>query len=161
MFKVSFKGDFKKVQTFNDRAIIITLVGKMHFPAELWHCTPTEITDWVWNHPSVDALWIAEDSLRLEFSGKSVCAEEDTYDPVLGERIAESRAKLKLYKFVYTLCKKLLQYNYTTMYGTRELELTLESHSESPKDCIYIAYKKYQGLLIKESNHLGKLLSET
>jgi hypothetical protein len=119
MFKVSFKKDCKKVQTFNDRATIVTIVGIMDYPNELWTCTPTSITDWLWHHPSIDVRVYGGNGLRLEFSGKSVCSAEDTFNPIIGERIAESRAKIRLYKFVHTLLHKLYVYYFDIIFGDR------------------------------------------
>lgn len=164
MFKVSFKKDCMKVQTFNDKATVVTIVGEMTIPSEVWTAFPDKITDWMWQHPSIDATWgtctKSEEVIRLEFSGKSVCAEGDTFDENIGKRIAESKAKVKLYKFVHNLCEMLMKYYYGIMYGNAEFDIIRESHEEAPKNCLYLTCKKYRDLWIKESYHLGKLLTE-
>lgn len=166
MFKVSFKDNSKKAQVFNNRATIVTLVGTMTFPTTLWSVFPDIIANWMWQHPSVDASWSSHnknlnmEAIRLEVSGKSVCAEEDTFNPIIGERIAESRAKIKLYKFLHNLCEMLMNHYYDIMYGNAEIGTIRESHTEAPKDCLYLPCQKYRELWIKESRHLGKLLEE-
>ena len=164
MFKVSFDKDSKKVQTFNNRVTVVTIVGKMAIPSEVWAVFPGKIISWMYQHPSIDAAWFtctkSEEVIRIEFSGKSVCAKEDTFDSIIGYRIAETRAKIKLYKFVHNLCEKLMKQYYDVMYGNAEFDIIGESHTEAPKDCLYLTCKKYRELWIKESYHLGKLLTE-
>ena len=164
MFKVSFKEDSKKVQTFNDRATIVTLVGQMIIPNGVWAVFPDKVANWMWQHPSVDASWGTctkeHDVIRLEFSGKSVCTEDDSFDAKIGERIAESKAKIKLYKFLHNLCESIMKYYYGIMYGNAEFDVIRESHTEAPKDCLYLTCQKYRELWIKESHHLGELLKE-
>ena len=164
MFKVSFRdfdGPSKKVQTFNDRVTIVTLKGRMALP-NWWYNIPSDILDWVRRHPSIDA-WesLANNELVIVVQGKTIRAEEDEDNPVIAERIAESRAKIRLYKFLEKLCEKLMKYYYGIMYGNAEFDVIRESHSEEPKDCIYLACKKYRELWIKEFHHLGKLLEES
>ena len=162
MFKVSFKKDCKKVQTFNDRATIVTIVGIMDYPSELWTCTPTSITDWLWNHPSIDFRVYGGEEFRLEFSGKSVCSAEDTFNPVIGEMIAESRAKIRLYKFIHTLLYKLYVYYFDVILGDRyalcDIEKTIDYNKPGG---IFEEMGKYKDLLRKETLHLEKLLEET
>lgn len=164
MLKVSFKKDCMKVQTFNDRATVVTMVGQMTVPVSLWQIFPEDIAHWMWNHQEIDATWGAcnkdKEVIRLEFSGKSVCAEEDIFNAVTGQRIAESRAKIKLYKFMHNLCESLMKYYYAIMYGNAEFDVIRESHMEAPKDCLYLTCKKYRELWIKESNHLVELLKK-
>lgn len=164
MFKVSFKKGCVEVQTFNDKATVVTIVGEMTIPSEVWTAFPDKIANWMWQHPSIDATWGTctkrEEVIRLEFSGKSICAEGDTFDENIGKRIAESKAKIKLYKFIHTLCEMIMKYYYGIMYGNAEFDIIRESHEEAPKDCLYLTCKKYRDLLIKESYHLGKLLTE-
>jgi hypothetical protein len=164
MFKVSFKDDCMKVQTFNDRATIVTMVGKLSMPEEIWDVMSSKVIDWMWHHPSVDAQWSKGtkyiQEIRLEFSGKSVCSQDDTFNAETGRRIAESRAKIKLYKFMHNLCENLIKRYYDIMYGNAEIGHIIESHTEAPKDCLYLTCQRYRELWVKESHHLGKLLEE-
>ena len=155
MFKVSFRNNSKKVQTFNHRATVVTIVGELSLPKGLWSIIPEDITHWFWTHPSVETDWIKEDKFRVEFSGKSVCAEDDTFNPVMGERLAESRAKIRLYKFMHTFLQKLYRHYMQVTLGTS----TLKSHTFLPGS-IYNALDKYEGLYTCESCHLNKLLKQ-
>jgi hypothetical protein len=47
MLKVSFKEDCQKVQVFNDRATIVTMVGQMTMPNELWAIFPDKVANWM------------------------------------------------------------------------------------------------------------------
>ena len=164
MFKVSFDKDSKKVQTFNDKATIVTITGEMSFSSEVWDIFPDKIANWMWQHPTIDASWgnCTKDTevINLKVSAKSVCAEGDTFDSILGYRIADHRAKIKIFKFVYNLCERLMKHYYGIMYGNAEFDIIRESHTEAPKDCLYLTCKKYRELWIKESHRLGKLLEE-
>lgn len=161
MFKVSFKGDFKKVQTFNNRATIVTMTGQMSIPNEMWSVFPDKVANWMWQHPSVDASWgkctKENEVIRLEFSGKSVCAEEDTFDLVVGERIAEARAKIKLYEFMANLTNKIGNYYVKLVYGNSQLSgLTIDNNNGG----VQLAHFKYAKLFLMEHRHLDKLLEE-
>ena len=150
MFKVSFKKDALKIQTFNDRATIVTLEGYVHLP-KFYNNLPYEILRWAWDYPGVSF-----DGPEIEAQGRAVCAKEDIFNPIVGERVAESRAKIKLYKFMYSLCKKIHDYYSTILVGTEALGVTYSIKHQSVNKSL----TKYQELLIKESHHLGKLLEE-
>lgn len=160
MMKISFKGDYKDVLTFQDKVTVVTLTGKV--VVELEHI-PNHIWIWALTHPSVDISVTyngGNENWILKASGKSKCHSEDTPNAIIGERIAESRAKIRLYRFMYTLTSKFLQHYFTTMYGNREVDMVRENHTEPPKDCVWLAHRKYKSLLIRESHHLGKLMED-
>lgn len=169
MFKVSFKGEYKKVQTFNDRATLVTLVGEIKISRRIWIVFLEEITDWILKSQSVKVSWgnpiKGSEGLKLEITGKAVCSEGDTFNEVTGQRIAESRAKIKLYKFICTLCKKLMTSYKKIVYGQADHIIPVYNFKESElkepaPDCLYVTLKVYEGLLIKEFHHLGGLLKE-
>lgn len=159
MLKVSFKDDCMKVQTFNNKATVVTIVGELIIPNKLLYVLPPEIHKWINDHPAVDATSYALTNLKV--SGKSVCSDEDTFNAETGKRIAESRAKIRLYKFMHTLCTKILLNFYGLMYGVPEgasaihTAVISDSHGGLREEC-----KKYATLWVKESQHLGKLLEE-
>ena len=163
MFKISFRdfdGPSKKVQTFNDRVTIVTLKGRMALP-NWWYNIPSNILDWVRRHPSIDA-WesLANNELVIVVQGKTIRAEEDEDNPVIAERIAESRAKIRLYKFMKTLCNMLINHYYGIVFGNQEYDMRCNI-LEAPKDCIDAAETKYIALYTKELHHLGKLMEES
>lgn len=147
-----------KVQTFNDRATVVTMVGQMTFPSELWSVFPDKIANWMWDHPIVDASCGActngHEVINLKFSGKSVCSSDDTFNVETGKRIAESRAKLKLYLFMSKLLKMLCEYYSRLLTGY----MTIPTITGS--EALNTAMMKYNALAFKESRHLGKLLEE-
>ena len=160
MLKVSFKDNFKKVQTFNEKATVVNLTGTVKFPNELFRLIPLDLDEWIFHHPTVEVVDSVVRGWTLKASGTSKCSEGDVFDAVIGERIAEARAKLKIYRFMYTLCSKLLRYYFGMMYGNAEVDKVIESHREPPKECIWMAYKKYKNLMVKELRHLRQLLSK-
>ena len=163
MLKVSFKDGFKKVETFNGKVTVVTLTGVCITP--FWfNNVPRKIWDWAIWHPSVEISETYSNQnlvMIMKVSGKSVCADNDTFDAKMGERIAESRAKIRLYKFMLTLCKKLMYCYYGYIYGIPEdrgthKTITLSDYHGGLQDtCI-----KYAELWIKESRHLDILLNK-
>lgn len=165
MLKVSFKENAKKVQVFNNNATVVTLTGIMQCPDFINDCLPTSVYNWINEHPSVEVSETYTTNKGFYYiiivSGKSVCAEGDTFDVQMGERIAESRAKIKLYKFMHTLCKKLMYCYHGYIYGVPEdmgtyKTATLSDYHGGLQD----ACRKYAELWVKESRHLGILLNE-
>jgi hypothetical protein len=159
MLKVSFDDNSKKVQVFNGRATVVTLSGKLKVPNKLWQIIPIEATNWIWQCPSVDASWgdgsVDFSVFNIKVTGKSVCSEEDTFNPKLGERIAESRAKVKLYKFMYKLCD-ILTHTYNEILFGPYIPLRKSYNSSSVLEDLNF----YRGLWAKESHHLGELLQQ-
>ena len=164
MLKVSFKDNFKKAETFDNKATVITLTGECVTP--LWfNNVPHKIWEWVMWHPSVEISETYSNQnlvMIIEVSGKSVCADGDTFDDKIGERIAESRAKIKLYKFMHTLCKKLMYCYYGYIYGVPEYRGTYKTATLSDyHGGLQDACRKYAELWVKESRHLNTLIEST
>lgn len=159
MLKVSFDDSSKKVQVFNNRATVVTLSGKVRIPRKLWCMMPSGFGPWVRNHPSIEASWGCDtkdfEILDIEAIGKSVCSEEDAFNPKLGERIAESRAKIKLYKFMYKLCDKLAHSYNEILFGPY-IPLRKSYNPFSILEDLNF----YRGLWAKEAHHLGELLQQ-
>lgn len=84
-------------------------------------------------------------------TAKTKCAEGDKYDEVLGERIAESKAKMKLYKAMLVLLKKTWNYYFKIMLGKGTIEVHMDGG-------IYKALLKYEKLVDTELDHLEKLM---
>lgn len=166
MIKVSFKKDSTKVQTFNDRCVVVIMVGYMAIPSYLWQSFPHNVASWMWEHRGVDVTWDScnkqVEVMRIEFSGKAKCADDDVFNAETGRRIAESRAKIRLYKFIHTLLCKLYDYYFGITFGDRYALCNIDKTADYNKPGgIFEEMGKYQGLLIKESHHLGELLRES
>jgi hypothetical protein len=112
----------------------------------------------MWDHQGVDVQWgnctKDNEGFRLELSGKSVCANGDTFNAETGRRIAESRAKIRLYKFMYKLFDQLCDYYGKLLVGYKGF------NSASINGSLLSELEKYQSLWVKEYHHLGKLLED-
>lgn len=159
MWKVSFKDPmYKKVQKFNDRVTVVTLKGDMQIPIEVITSMPKEVCDWMLNkiNPKVQVYhW--QGIISITATGKAVKSEDDKDDSVLAERIAECRAKLKLYEFVYTLLMNYTEYYATLLKGK---EWSFENTPVNDTNCIAYVYNKYTRLYLNEKKHLAELLKE-
>lgn len=158
MLKVSFKDKegcpAKRVEVFNDKATVVTLTGVVKAP-EWWWKIPKEIHKWMVNHPSVEVYDNLLGNVIVKVIGKSICSDEDEFNPVLGERIAEARAKKKLYGFMLTLTKKLICYYHNLLYG----KFAVKVEGETADSCIYKEMEKYSVLYGAELEHLRNLLA--
>lgn len=158
--KVSFKGDYKDVLVFQDKVTVVTLTGKVVMP-EWCDQMPLNVRVWISQHPSVevDEHWVKDGVvMTLKASGKAKLHDGDTFDAKTGERIAECRAKIRIYRFMYTLTHKL--YHYYMHIATGIPEKFPARPISFCYNSIYDDRLKNKNLLIRESHHLGKLLEE-
>lgn len=154
MIKVSFKGA-KEVQKFNDKVTLVTLYGKIKYCGKI-NFLPMEIVKWVHTHPVVENIMFGLEGLHIKATGKAVRSDADKDNPILAERIAESRAKIKVYKFMYTLCNKLYKYYCKVAFG--QLDFVPAYYVSGS---LYRELQKYYSLLLKESLHLEDLIEES
>ena len=152
MYKVSFKDDFKKVERFNNKVTKVTLKGTIKNIYALNDLNiPQPVYDWIRDNYCIDLD-------TLEVLGIAVRRDNDKDDPVLGERLAEARAKLKIYKFMRTFCHKMLEYYTLKLYGTKASNNTIVIKVNPEKDSLFKAYMKYDKLVNVENNHIKQLL---
>lgn len=154
--KISFdKNNYKTVERYNDRFTTVHLTGTLYFPEELEHTLYNkDIKAWAksYSNPKIETS-IRQWSIKVK--GEATRNEKDTNDPVLGERIAEGRAKIKIYKFMVQLLKRCVNTYIKTLFGNVESSL-----SEFAQQCsLYDTYIKYQRLLEKEQTHLQELIN--
>lgn len=153
MFKVRFYKDSKTVLTYNNKITVVNLKGYMDIPY-YWHFIPEEIHEWKDEHPSVTIdTDYGRNRVIINVTGKSTCSSEDSFNPVLGERIAESRAKITLYKFMVTLLNKIIMYYKKLIFGDMDIRLI-----EQYKNGIFKYYCNYLKYLNTEWKHLNKLI---
>ena len=153
MYKVSFTDDFKKVERFNNKVTKVTLKGTIKNAYALDGLNiPQSFYEWMINS------W--GDTDTIEVSGIAIRSDKDKDDPVLGERLAEARAKLKIYKLMKTFCYKMLKYYALKLYGikTNNTITVKASEQESYNDSLLKAYKKYDRLIDVENTHIKQLL---
>lgn len=159
MWKVSFKDPmYKKVQKFNDRVTVVTLKGDLRIPMEVMNSIPKEVCDWMAkkSNPKVKVYrW--QGIINVTATGKAVRSEGDKNNPVLAERIAECRAKIKLYNFVHNILVRYTDYYATLLKGKNWL---FEYTPIDDNNCIAYIYNKYNRLCFNEEKHLEELLKE-
>ena len=156
IFKVSFKETPKqpsKAVTKVGLTTTVILKGVVKLP-EFFGRIPTDIMEWIGHQKKVEIYEDMANQMMWVFStGMSKCREDDKYDSILGERLAEARAKYQIYKFFYDLCDKLERYYSNILYGPCGV---VDSGSGS---CIGRDFIKYEGLCIRESHHIEELLA--
>lgn len=158
LFKVSFKDSPKnpsKAVVVTGKRTVVLLSGTVKFP-KFWKHVPNEIIEWMTDqgHLISGDEDIATNTFHLKAMGKARCHEEEEFDYKFGERLAEARAKLKIYKFFYNLCDKLYEYYSKILFGPRGVVDFGEG------SCIGRDLKKYEDLYIKEARHIGELLKD-
>jgi hypothetical protein len=99
---------------------------------------------------------ITTDGYTVIVKGKAACSDEDTIDNVLGERIAEARAKITLYKFMKNLCKQVYTYYKNLLCGQSVIKIEIDKEN---KDSLCNSHLKYCALVGKEEQHLNDLLN--
>ena len=155
LFKVSFKETKKKPTKVIEKVggtTTVTLRGFVDLP-EFWCSLPREISLWISRITKVEIYEdIANNTLIILSQGVSRCREDDKYDSLLGERLAEARAKYVIYKFFCDLTSKLHSYYSEIMFGNQEVICS------GTGSCLSQDIKKYEGLCIREAHHIGELL---
>lgn len=151
MLKVRFLE--KNVKRFNNGKITtVQLRGEIKWPYSVGNHL-----FWLWMKNYIKHKQnIIADGYTAIVKGKAVCSDEDTVDNVLGERIAEARAKIALYKFMKNLCKQVYIYYRILLYGHSVIKIEIDKEN---KDNLYQSILKYRKLVDKEEQHLNDLLN--
>lgn len=92
------------------------------------------IKDWIKEYAGVHAV-IYDDGIRITAWAEAKCSERDTYNPITGAHIAESKAKAKMYRFLRNFS-----------------ELMANSYA-SISDYMQDAYLKYDHCVDHEEEH--------
>ena len=156
IFKVSFKETPKqpsKAVTKVGLTTTVILKGAVKLP-EFFDRIPTDIMEWIGHQKKVEIYEdMANHTMQIFSTGMAKCHEDDKYDSLLGERLAEARAKYAIYKFFYDLTSKLYNYYDRIMFGNQGVVCS------GTGSCIAQDIKKYKELGIKEAHHIGELLA--
>lgn len=156
IFKVSFKeteASPSKIVEKKGKTTTVTLKGVVKLPA-FWSLIPPCIIEWVSRQKHLEIYENVSNNTLIIFSSYTAkCAEGDKYQPLLGERLAEAHAKYNIYKFFYNLTSKLYDYYNKIMFG----EIGILDMGRG--SCLAQDIKKYEGLCIRESHHIGELLA--
>ena len=157
MFKISFKDTPKypsKLVTKIGAVTNVILKGTTTLP-DFWKHIPADIYEWTINSKYVE--WdenFIDDTLVIYAGGKSKCAEGDKFNPILGERLAEARAKYNIYKHFSILAEKLCDYYGAIIYGDGPvIDIT-------NKGLMGVAIK-YGKLADREEEHIKKLINSS
>lgn len=132
-----------KTQVFNNTVTKVTFYGTLINGTGI--CMPAAIKEFIDTYKGVDYICSGDDYIIVA-TGISERNKDDIYNSTIGYRIAESRAKIKLYKFMYNLSKKFL----------KVISPMVSGHSRYggiPDDVI-----KYKEFLSKEKKHLSDLI---
>lgn len=125
MFKVSFKEDEcpSKVVEKVGKVTTVMYRGIVKLP-KIWWYLPKEILEWIKYRDSLEIYEnVANNTLIVYAKGKTKCADGDVYDSLLGERIAEAKAKMVIYKFFADLCQRIYKYYEELLTGDRSLSV--------------------------------------
>lgn len=158
MIKVSFKEpSYKKVERFNDKVTIVTLTGIIRIPKSLRALVPGKVRRWYIAHENPSLTFYGETGDTIISKGKALRSDKDNDNPLLAERIAESRAKLKIYSFVHSLISKYI-IEYTKLITGKD---NLFSSSEETCDSLYGMADRYSALIATEKKHLEDLIAQS
>jgi len=156
MFKVSFKetkDNLSKIIEKKGKTTTVTLKGVVKLPA-FWESLPKCIYKWLLVVSKIELYEnLYDNTLTIFAEGTAMCHEDDKYDSLLGERLAEARAKCKIYKFFFTLCDNLYEYYSTILFGSGGVVDSGEG------DCVAKDLKKYEDLYNREIKHIEDLLA--
>lgn len=156
MFKVSFKDnprDPAKIVLRVGNKTAVMLKGTVVLP-EFFKYLPDEIVTCMTDKQKLISGEedIATNTFHIKVSARALCHENDKFDYVFGERLAEARAKLKIYKFFYEFTSRLYDYYDGILFGDGGIIDAGEGN------CIAQDVKKYEALCIREAHHIGELL---
>lgn len=163
MLKLSF--DKKKLgkepietQVFNNTVTKVTITGILIDGIGI--DIPEDVGDFIKDYTGIAFSDLGDDfaliatGITITATGISKRNKEDAYDKVLGYRIAESKAKIKLYKFMLNVCKKYSDTLEKCLFGYIDRFYTLRSNLP---DGIIGDINKYSKLLKTEEQHLKTL----
>ena len=149
MIKASFIK--KSVERFNT-ATVVTLNVKISNNIDT-DLVSVKLWNWIETHPTFKkyALYTGESS--VEITCKTRRHKGDVEDAKLAEMIAESKAKIKVYNFLYQVTKQIIQHISKSLFGSAKFVVNIKGNEDS----IYSDYTKYQHLLVSEQEHLKNL----
>jgi hypothetical protein len=156
MFKVSFKETPKQPSKAITKVGLTTTVilrGVIKLPP-FWKHMPNDIVEWIGKARKVECYEnIVDNTLIIYSTGMSKCRPDDKYDSLVGERLAESRAKTHIYCFFYDLTYKLYNYYSNILFGS---EATV---SVGAPGSLERAMYKYEKLYRREIEHQEEIIT--
>lgn len=162
MWKVSFNKDtYKKVEVFNDKATVVTLIAKVVIPKEIANHIPLKVFDWAQKHVNPKIVIIPHyDIIEFKVKGKTVRKDGDENKPLLAERLAECKAKMSIYRFMVAFTVQYAEYYMKIMMGKNSILYPDDDFSTPDRDSIWGANARFGELLDKEYMRRIKLEEE-
>jgi hypothetical protein len=161
MFKVSFKNTPEQPakvvlrRTVNGKEVTtVTLTGSFRIPSQISRL-PQPVIDWMFQDNLIYKV-SADNTFFIGATGKATKHPNDEDNPVLAERIAEAKAKIKIYKYMRSLINRIASFYADILLGTSGI---IEDY-DNKEDSLYASYDKYQTLYTREVYHLSNLLYE-
>lgn len=158
MWKVSFKDPHsKRVKRFNDKVTVVTLTGFMKIPKDTLNYMPPSIYQWInsLHNPEIETCYTIS-GLHIISKGIAKRADDDIDNPIGAERLAESRAKATIYRFVLELADKYVRH-YNKIVTGDEVSYIKESTKYSDNS-LYVIMDRYNELYQRELDHIDYLL---
>lgn len=152
MFKVTILDCKYEVKNKTTKVVI---KGRLNIPTDLYYI-PFNILNWMQHFSGVSYNQVTD---VLTVSAKVVCNKDDKFDALLGERLAESKAKSNLYLYMAVFCNKLLSYYCKLVIGN-DVAYSIFLRENTSTKYLLGTYKRYHRLYIKELNHFDKLLED-
>lgn len=142
-------------RTSNGKITTVKIRGTSPLPPFL-KSIPRNIEEWVEANKYVTAEFTVSKMVIIA-KGVAKRSDEDADNPVLGERIAECRAKLNLYRFMHNFINRLLRHYVHVSFGNANVD-NISIHPFD--DSLINASMKYSRLHAIELLHLKQLLTD-
>lgn len=108
----------RKVERFNGKTTVVTLTASINLPKDFIVSLPPKVFDWAINHSNpLVSINFGNCMMVISAKGKTIRNDDDEDQPLLGERIAEYKAKMKIYGFMEIFLKKYLEYYNNLLLG--------------------------------------------
>lgn len=163
MWKVSFNKDsYKKVEVLNGKATVVTLTAKIKIPEKVAMTIPAKMLVWMigeHTNPKVE-FDVFSGIITLKAKDKTVRKDEDEDKPLLAERLAECRAKMRIYKLMIALTEQYSKYYMEILLGKSKVLYPTKDSSKPDKDSVWGANVRYGKLWDREYKLCIKLQEE-
>lgn len=116
-----------------------------------------EIEKWIDNYfdkKGNSAIINNKQAIVLYCIGKSNCSSEDIFDEYVGGKISLAKGKIKIYRFMKNLCKKIISEFMPLLTGT---DIATAFYY---KNSIFADYIRYETLETNERIYLKKLINK-
>lgn len=155
MWKLKFdKDNYKTVERLDDKVTIVTIKAQLIINNLTWDIPIEALNECASSDSLKIQIW--KDAIIFEVKGKAVRSDQDKDNPVLGERIAECKAKLKLYHSIIALLDRCVNYYGEKLVGKKG-KMTFEEYDNNS---IYANLQYFKKQWDREYRHWIKLLTE-